>query len=241
MQDLEIPWIFLSQSVNDCHGKTTTKFLLVPIEIRLHPREIKYTCDWKIRLPDRSFGEDALFFNQLYFIRAKSLEMHNIGNNEEETKWQVHPYGPTNGKTLNTILDHLLQKSQFEKYDKLKIRLKCRGHLNRKRKRSEPIIAEQENRRKINKKRKKDVGEGPPFGIRVGGLPNRAMRREFWNDSIDQTSSSEDLDEDPDLALWQGRVSKVPDEDSEKIPEEDPAITLWSEKISKMRERLFSE
>ena len=246
MQDLEIPWIFLKQSVIDCHGGNSTKFLLVPIKIRRNPQDTKFTCDWRIGLPDGSFGGDALFFNQLYFIRAKTLEMHNIENNEKETKnywplWQVHPYDPTNEKILNTILDHLLQGSHFEKFGNLRIRLKCHGHSNRKRKRSGPNTTEQQNRRKTNKKRKKDVGQGPPFGIRVSGLPNRAMRREFWNDSMDQTLSSEDLDEDPDLALWLGRVSEGPEDDSEKIPEEDPAITLWSEKISKMRERLFSE
>ena len=225
IKDLEIPWIFIKQSDIDSHGNKSTNFLLLPIKIRRkNPREIKYTCEWKIGLPDGSYGGDALFFNQLYFLRAKTLEMHNVENNEE-TKWQVHPCDTTNERTLNTIRDHLQQLTT--------------GHSNRKRKRSGPNNAEQENRRKINKKRKKDVGEGPSFGIRVSGLPNQAMRREFWNDSVDQTSSSEDLDEDPDLALWQGRVSKVPDEDSEKIPEEDPAITLWSEKISKMRERLF--
>ena len=240
IKDLEIPWIFIKQSDIDSHGNKLTNFFLLPIKIRRkNPSEIKYTCDWKIGLPDGSYGGDALFFNQLYFIRTKTLEMHSTENKEVETKWQVHGSDPTSEKMLNTILDHLLQGSHFEKHEKFKIRLKCLGHSNRKRKRSGPNIAEQENRQKINKKRKKDVGEGPPFGIRVSGLSNRAMRREFWNDSIDETSSSEDLDEDLDLALWQGRVSKVPEEDSEEIPEEDPAITLWSEKISKMREKLF--
>ena len=76
-------------------------------------------------------------------------------------------------------------------------------------------------------------------------IPNRKRRRtEFFDEvnSTGQTSSSEDLEEDPDLALWKGRISKVPEEVADKEwvvdLEEDPAVTLWRDKIRKMRERL---
>ena len=225
MQDTEIPWIFLKRPEIDCHGNKFTDFLLLPIGIRGRTNEVKFTCDWKLGLPCGTFRRDALFLNQLYFIRGKTIEMHNIESetsliSEAEPVWRVHPNDEVNARLLNTILDHLVQGSNFERGTGFKLRRK--NEPNRKRK-----LADNQN--DPNQKRK---------------------RTKFYDDadSIGQMSSNDDLDEDPDLALWQGRISEVPEEAPEEVAdkewvidlEEDPAVTLWREKIRKMRERLNS-
>ena len=224
LQDIEIPWIFLKKSDIDCHGNESNEFLLLPIRIHKMAgtaEEVNFTCDWTIGMAGGAFGKDALLFNQLYFIRAKTLEMHNISNDinsipEYEPDWRVHPNDQLNARLLNTILNHLVQDSNFERGTGFKLRAKC-----------EP------NRKRKNSENQNDV-------------PNRKRKRtEFIDevDSIGRSSSSEDLEEDPDLALWKGRISKVPEEVADKEwvvdLEEDPAVTLWRDKIRKMRDRLI--
>ena len=229
LQDIEIPWIFLKKSDIDCHGNESNEFLLLPITINKvikTAKEVNFTCDWKLGLEGGAFGNDAIFFNQLYFIRAKALEMHNIANetnliSEYEPDWRIHQHDVLNARRLNTMLNHLIQGSNFERGTGFNLRAKC-----------EP-----------NRKRKMSENHNEVQGQHI---PNRKRRRtEFFDEvnSTGQTSSSEELEEDPDLALWKGRISKVPEEVADKEwvvdLEEDPAVTLWRDKIRKMRERLI--
>ena len=229
LQDSEIPWIFLKKSDIDCHGNESNEFLLLPIRIHKMAgtaEQVNFTCDWTIGMAGGAFGKDALFFNQLYFIRAKTLEMYSISNDtnsisEYESDWRVHPHDQLNTRLLNTILNHLVQGTNFERRTGFKLRAKCEP--NRKRKRYES---------------QNDV-RGQP-------IPNRKRKRTEFVDEVDstgQTSSSEDLEEDPDLAVWQGKISEVSEEVADKDwvidLEEDPDVTLWRDKIRKMRERLI--
>ena len=227
MKGIEIPWIFLKQSDIDSQGNEFTEFLLLPIGIRGWTNEIKFTSDWKLGLPGGSFGRDGLFLNQLYFIRAKTIEMYNIETepnfiSEDEPVWRISPNDQWNAKLLNTILNHLVQGTNFERKNWRGFHLRAKCEPNRKRKLAENHIDPNQKR----------------------------QRTKFYDDadSIGQMSSNDDLDEDPDLALWQGRISEVPEEAPEEVAdkewvidlEEDPAVTLWREKIRKMRERLNS-
>ena len=229
LQDTEIPWIFLKKSDIDCRGNQSNEYLLLPIRIHKMIKTaegVNFTCDWKLGLEGGAFGKDAIFFNQLYFIRAKTLEMHDIANetnliSDDEPVWRVHPNDEVNAIRLNTMLNHLIQGSNFERGTGFKLRAK--GETNRKRKRPE---------------HKDDV--------RLQHIPNRKRKRtEFMDeaDSTGQISSSDDLEEDHDLALWQGRISEVPEEVADKEwvvnLEENPDVTLWRDKIRKMRERLI--
>ena len=229
LQDIEIPWIFLKKSDIDCHGNEFNEFLLLPIrfnKMTISGEEVIFTCDWKIGLEVGGFGKDALFFNQLYFIRAKTLEMHNIGNgtnliSEYDQDWRVHPHDQLNTRLLNTILNHLVQDTNFERGTGFKLRAKCES----------------------NRKRKRYESQNDVRGLHI---PNRKRKRTEFVDEVDstgQTSSSEDLEEDPDLAVWQGKISEVSEEVANKEwvidLEEDPAVTLWRDKIRKMRERLI--
>ena len=224
LYDIEIPWIFLKKSDINWRGNSYNEFLLLPIRMNRMIRtakEVNFTCDWTIGMAGGAFGKDALFFNQLYFIRAKTLEMYNLENDpdwisEAEPVWRVHKDDQYNRRLLNTILNHLVQGSNCERVTGFYLRAK--GDKNRKRKRCENRNDVQNHKRK----RTKFLDE---------------------TDSTGQTSSSDDLEEDQDLALWQGRISEVPEEEANKDwvidQEEDPDVTLWRDKIRKMRERLI--
>lgn len=228
LQDIEIPWIFLKKSDINCRGNSYNEFLLLPIRMNrmIRAKEVNFTCDWTIGMAGGVFGKDALFFNQLYFIRAKTLEMRNIANEtnlicDDEPVWQVNQNDEVNARLLNTILNHLIQGSNFERGTGFKLRRK--NEPNRKRKIS-----------------------GNDNDVRRQHSPNRKRKRtEFFDevDSTGQTQSSDDLEEDPDLPLWQGRITEVPEEVADKDwvidLEEDPDVTLWRDKIRKMRERLI--
>ena len=224
LQDTEIPWIFLKKTDIDCRGNESNEYLLLPIRIHKMIKtaeEVNFTGDWKLGLEGGAFGKDAIFFNQLYFIRAKTLEMHDIANetnliSDDEPDWRVHIKDEENARRLNKILNHLVKGTNFERGTGFKLRAK--GATNRKRKSSES----------------------------QNDIPNRKCKRtEFFDDadSTGQTPSSDDLEEDQDLALWQGRISEVPEEEANKDwvidQEEDPDVTLWRDKIRKMRERLI--
>ena len=88
-----------------------------------------------------SFGHLGLILNQLYFIRAKTLEMHSIENGTNlgfysNINWRVHSDDRENKRILNTILDHLLQESNFEKCTNSEFGIQHKNATNRKRKRS---------------------------------------------------------------------------------------------------------
>ena len=88
-----------------------------------------------------SFGHLGLILNQLYFIRAKTLEMHSIENEtnlgfDNSIDWRVHSDDKENKRILNTISDHLLQDSNFEKFTNSEFGIQHKNASNRKRKRS---------------------------------------------------------------------------------------------------------
>ena len=101
-----------------------------------------YLNEWKLsRSFKDSFGHLGLILNQLYFIRAKTLEMHSIENEtnlgfDNNINWRVHSDDKENKRILNTILHHLLQDSNFEKTTNSEFGIQHKNASNRKRKRS---------------------------------------------------------------------------------------------------------
>ena len=123
-----------------------TEFCLLPMSFGGPKKQkygnIKYLNEWKLGQSfEDSFGHLGLILNQLYFIRAKTLEMHNIENEtnlglDNSIDWRVHSDDKENKRILNTILDHLLQDSNFEKCTNSELGLQHKNASNRKRKRS---------------------------------------------------------------------------------------------------------
>ena len=109
---------------------------------------IKYLNEWRLGQSFQdSFGHLGLILNQLYFIRAKTLEMHSIENEttlgfDKSIDWRVHSDDQENKRILNTILHHLLQDSNFEKNVDSEFGIQHKKASKRKRKRS---VSDDEN------------------------------------------------------------------------------------------------